>query len=105
PNVTKARREGSRSPAAFKLIEIDDKYRFLKSGMTVLDLGAAPGGWSQIAAKRVGAPEKGKVIAIDLFEMGEIPGVSFVQMDFLAADAAEELLAMMGGHAAVVMSG
>src|SRR5262249_61686022 len=104
PNVTKARREGSRSPAEFKVIEIDDKYRFLKSGMTVIDLGAAPGGWSQIAARRVGSPEKGKVIAIDLLEMGEIPGVTFAQMDFLDADAPEKLLAMMGGRADVVMS-
>jgi len=104
PYVAKARREGYRSRAAFKLIEIDDKYRFLKSGMTVVDLGAAPGGWSQIAAKRVGAPEKGKVIAIDLLEMGEIPGVTFAQMDFLEPDAPEKLLAMMGGRADVVMS-
>jgi 23S rRNA (uridine2552-2'-O)-methyltransferase len=104
PYVAKAKREGYRSRAAFKLIEIDDKYRFLKSGMTVVDLGAAPGGWSQIAAKRVGAPEKGKVIAIDLLEMGEIPGVSFTQMDFLDADAPDKLLAMMGGRADVVMS-
>ena len=104
PYVAKARREGYRSRAAFKLIEIDDKYRFLKSGMTVVDLGAAPGGWSQIAAKRVGSPEKGKVIAIDLLEMGEIPGVTFAQLDFLDADAPEKLLAMMGGRADVVMS-
>jgi 23S rRNA (uridine2552-2'-O)-methyltransferase len=104
PYVAKAKREGYRSRAAFKLIEIDDKYRFLKSGMTVVDLGAAPGGWSQIAAKRVGAPDKGKVIAIDLLEMGEIPGVTFAQMDFLDADAPEKLLAMMGGRADVVMS-
>jgi 23S rRNA (uridine2552-2'-O)-methyltransferase len=72
--------------------------------MTVVDLGAAPGGWSQIAAKRVGSPDKGKVIAIDLLEMGEIPGVSFAQMDFLDADAPDKLLAMMGGRADVVMS-
>jgi 23S rRNA (uridine2552-2'-O)-methyltransferase len=105
PYVAKARREGYRSRAAFKLIEIDDKYRFLKPGMTVVDLGAAPGGWSQIAAKRVGSPEKGKVIAIDLLEMGEIPGVTFAQMDFLDADAPERLIAMMGGgRADVVMS-
>ncbi|HKU05587.1 MAG TPA: RlmE family RNA methyltransferase [Bradyrhizobium sp.] len=104
PYVAKARREGYRSRAAFKLIEIDDKYHFLKSGMTVVDLGAAPGGWSQIAAKRVGAPEKGKVIAIDLLEMGEIPGVTFAQLDFLDADAPDKLLAMMGGRADVVMS-
>jgi 23S rRNA (uridine2552-2'-O)-methyltransferase len=104
PYVAKARREGYRSRAAFKLIEIDDKYHLLKPGMTVVDLGAAPGGWSQIAAKRVGSPEKGRVIAIDLLEMGEIPGVTFAQMDFLEADAPEKLLAMMGGRADVVMS-
>ena len=73
--------------------------------MTVVDLGAAPGGWSQIAAKRVGAVNgKGKVIAIDLLEMPEIPGVTFAQLDFLADDAPEKLLAMMGGRADVVMS-
>ena len=104
PYVAKARREGYRSRAAFKLVEIDDKYRLLKPGMTVVDLGAAPGGWSQIAAKRVGAPEKGRVIAIDLLEMGEIVGVTFAQMDFLDADAPDKLIAMMGGRADVVMS-
>src|SRR5215218_10673560 len=104
PYVAQAKREGYRSRAAFKLIEIDDKYRFLKSGMTVVDLGAAPGGWSQIAARRIGTPEKGKVIAIDLLEMGEMPGVTFAQLDFLADDAPDKLLAMMGGRADVVMS-
>src|SRR6478752_1567539 len=77
PYVAQAKREGYRSRAAYKLIEIDDKYRFLKPGITVVDLGAAPGGWSQIAARRVGAASgKGKVVAIDLLEMPEIPGVS-----------------------------
>ena len=104
PYVTKAKREGYRSRAAFKLIEVDDKYRFLKSGMIVVDLGAAPGGWSQIAARRVGSPEKGKVVAIDLLEMGEIRGVTFAQLDFLADDAPAKLLAMLGGRADVVMS-
>ena len=105
PYVAQARREGYRSRAAYKLIEIDDKYRVLKPGMTVVDLGAAPGGWSQIAAKRVGASDgKGKVIAIDLLEMPEIAGVNFAQLDFLGEDAPEKLLAMMGGRADVVMS-
>src|SRR5215471_3772678 len=104
PYVAKAKREGYRSRAAYKLIEIDDKYHLLRSGMTVVDLGAAPGGWSQVAAKRVGAPEKGKVIAIDLLEMGEIAGVDFAQLDFLDADAPDKLLAMIGGHADVVLS-
>src|SRR6476620_1994554 len=84
PYVTQAKRDGLRSRAAYKLHEIDDKSHFLKSGATVVDLGAAPGGWSQIAAKRVGtATGKGKVIAIDLLEMPEIIGVTFAQMDFL----------------------
>src|SRR4051794_40244337 len=105
PYVAQARREGYRSRAAFKLIEIDDKYRLLKPGLTVVDLGAAPGGWSQIAAKRVGAADgKGKVIAIDLLEMPEIPGVAFAQLDFLAEDAPAKLIAMIGGRADVLMS-
>ena len=113
PYVTQAKREGYRSRAAYKLIEIDDKYHFLKPGMSVVDLGAAPGGWSQIAARRVGAVDgkatskataKGKVIAIDLLEMPEIAGVTFAQLDFHANDAVERLTAMLGGRADVVMS-
>jgi 23S rRNA (uridine2552-2'-O)-methyltransferase len=105
PYVAQAKREGYRSRAAYKLIEIDDKYCILKPGMSVVDLGAAPGGWSQIAAKRVGAADgKGKVIAIDLLEMPEIAGVSFAQLDFLAEAAPEKLTAMMGGRADVVLS-
>ena len=105
PYVAQARREGLRSRAAYKLIEIDDKYHFLKPGMSVVDLGAAPGGWSQIAAKRVGAADRrGKVVAIDLLEMPEIPGVSFAQLDFLKEDAPDRLLKMIGGRADVVLS-
>jgi 23S rRNA (uridine2552-2'-O)-methyltransferase len=105
PYVAQARRDGWRSRAAYKLIEMDDKHRFLKPGLTVVDLGAAPGGWSQVAAKRVGSVEgKGKVIAIDLLEMPEIVGVTFTQLDFLDADAPEKLIAMMDGRADVVLS-
>ncbi len=106
PYVAQAKREGYRSRAAFKLIEMDDKYRFLKPSMTVVDLGAAPGGWSQVAAKRVGAVSgKGRVIAIDLLEMPEIPGVTFAQLDFLAEDAPQQLTDMLGGgRADVVLS-
>jgi 23S rRNA (uridine2552-2'-O)-methyltransferase len=105
PYVTRAKREGLRSRAAFKLSEIDDKFHLLRLGMTVVDLGAAPGGWSQVAAKRIGlANGKGKVVAIDLLEMPEIAGVVFAQLDFLAADAPARLIAMMEGHADVVMS-
>jgi len=105
PYVARAKREGLRSRAAYKLIEIDDKYHFLKPGITVVDLGAAPGGWSQIAARRVGAADgKGKVVAIDLLDMPEIAGVTFARLDFLGDDAPGKLLAMMGGHADVVLS-
>src|ERR1700752_3754850 len=105
PYVARAKREGFRSRAAYKLTEIDDKYRLLKPGMTVVDLGAAPGGWSQIAAKRVGtAAGKGRVVAIDLLQMPEIAGVEFAQLDFLNPDAPETLIATLGGRADVVLS-
>lgn len=105
PYVVQAKRDGFRSRAAYKLREIDDKQRFLKSGQVVVDLGAAPGGWSQIAAKRVGSVEgRGKVVAIDLLEMPELPGVTFAQMDFLDDNAPAKLRAMIGGGADVVMS-
>lgn len=105
PYVQQAKKDGLRSRAAYKIIEMDDKHRFLKPGASVVDLGAAPGGWSQIAARRVGSAEgKGQVIAIDLLEMPEIVGVTFAQMDFLENDAPEKLKEMMGGLADVVMS-
>jgi 23S rRNA (uridine2552-2'-O)-methyltransferase len=105
PYVVQAKRDGYRSRAAYKIIEIDDKYRILKPGAAVVDLGAAPGGWSQVAAKRVGSVNgKGSVVAIDLLEMPEIAGVVFAQMDFMQNDAPGRLLAMMGGRADVVLS-
>jgi 23S rRNA (uridine2552-2'-O)-methyltransferase len=105
PYVMRARKEGYRSRAAFKLIEIDDKHRFLKPGMTVVDLGAAPGGWSEVAARRVGAAEgRGRVIAIDILDMPPIPGVQFLHLDFLDAGAPEQLKALIDRPADVVMS-
>jgi len=105
PYVAQARRDGWRSRAAYKLIEMDDKYRLLKPGQTVLDLGAAPGGWSQVAARRVGSVAgKGRVFAIDLLEMPEIPGVQFMQLDFMHDSAPDTLRAMIGGGADVVLS-
>ena len=105
PYVQQAKKDGLRSRAAYKIIEMDDKHRFLKPGASVVDLGAAPGGWSQIAARRVGSAEgRGQVIAIDLLEMPEIVGVTFAQMDFLENDAPDKLKEMMGGLADVVMS-
>ncbi len=104
PYVARAKREGYRSRAAFKLIEIDDKAHFLKKGARVVDLGAAPGGWSQVAAKRVGAPDKGTVVGIDILAMEPVAGVEFAVMDFLDAAAPEQLKAMLGGAADVVLS-
>jgi 23S rRNA (uridine2552-2'-O)-methyltransferase len=105
PYVARARREGLRSRAAFKLIEIDDTYHVLKPGARVVDLGAAPGGWSEVAAKRVGAAEgRGKVVAIDLLEMAPMPGVAFRQVDFLDPSAPAVLNEMLGGGADVVLS-
>ena len=106
PYVARAKREGFRSRAAYKLIEIDDKNRILKPGARVLDLGAAPGGWSQVAAKRVGAGEggRGRVVAIDILEMAPVPGVDILHLDFLAPDAPEKLKAALGGPADVVLS-
>jgi 23S rRNA (uridine2552-2'-O)-methyltransferase len=104
PYVARAKREGLRSRAAYKLMEIDDKAKLLKRGVRVIDLGAAPGGWSQAAAKRVGAPGQGRVVAIDLLAMEPLAGVDFAQLDFLDAAAPEKLKAMLGGPADVVMS-
>jgi 23S rRNA (uridine2552-2'-O)-methyltransferase len=102
PYVARAKSEGYRSRAAFKLIEIDDKHHLLKPGQRVVDLGAAPGGWSQIAAKKVGA--KGRVVGIDLLAIDPLPGVEFIQLDFLDESAPEKLIELLGGPADVVMS-
>src|SRR3974390_2134494 len=81
PYVARARREGLRSRAAYKLAEIDERFHLLKPGAKVVDLGAAPGGWSQVAARRAGAT--GKVVAIDLLDMTPMPGIEFLRLDFL----------------------
>jgi 23S rRNA (uridine2552-2'-O)-methyltransferase len=105
PYVARAKREGFRSRAAFKLSELDDKHRFLKAGARVVDLGAAPGGWSQVAAQRVGAAEgRGRVVAIDLLPMEAIAGVEFINLDFLHTSAPARLTEMLGGGADVVLS-
>ena len=105
PYVVRARREGFRSRAAFKLIENDDKYHLLQRDGRVVDLGAAPGGWSQVAAKRVGAlTGSGRVIALDLLPMPAIPGVEFIQLDFLDPRAPQEIKARLGGRADLVLS-
>jgi 23S rRNA (uridine2552-2'-O)-methyltransferase len=105
PYVARAKREGFRSRAAFKLIEIDDKHHFLKAGARVVDLGAAPGGWSQVAARRVAAAEgRGRVVAIDLLDMDPLAGVEILKLDFLDPAAPERLRAALGGAADVVLS-
>jgi len=106
PYVARAKREGLRSRAAYKLAEIDDKYRLLKPGARVVDLGAAPGGWSAVAAERVG--RNGRVIALDVLAMKPIAGVESVTMDFHDAAAPDRLKAMLrretGETADVVLS-
>jgi 23S rRNA (uridine2552-2'-O)-methyltransferase len=93
-----------RSRAAYKLMEIDDRAHFLRKGARVVDLGAAPGGWSQVAARRVGAPEQGRVVAIDILPMDPVPGVDFAGLDFLDESAPTRLKDMIGGPADVVLS-
>jgi 23S rRNA (uridine2552-2'-O)-methyltransferase len=102
PYVARAKREGYRSRAAFKLAEIDDKHHLLKPGGRVVDLGAAPGGWSQVAQRRVGP--RGRVVAIDILAMDAIAGVDFAELDFLDPDAPGRLKAMLGGPADAVLS-
>ena len=106
PYVAQARREGYRSRAAYKLIEIDEKYGLFKPGQRIVDLGAAPGGWSQVAAAEVGASEgsRGRVIAIDLLAMDAIQGVEFRRMDFHDAQAPARLREWLGGPADGVLS-
>jgi 23S rRNA (uridine2552-2'-O)-methyltransferase len=105
PYVARAKREGFRSRAVYKLAEIDDKAHFLKPGGKVVDLGAAPGGWSQLAAKRVGAEQgKGRVVAIDILKMDAVPGVDFLELDFLDEKAPQVLRDVLDGPADVVLS-
>ncbi len=99
PYVDKAKTDGYRSRAAYKILEIDKKINLFKKGMKILDLGTAPGGWSQVAAAR-GCT----VVAIDLLAIDEIPGVDFVQMDFMDNAAPDKLKDMLGGLADVVLS-
>ena len=102
PYVSQARAKGYRSRAAFKLIELDDKFRFLKKGAKVLDLGAAPGGWSQVAKQRVGP--SGKVVAADIIEMDPIADVVTMQLDALAPEAPEAIRDALEGPADVVLT-
>jgi 23S rRNA (uridine2552-2'-O)-methyltransferase len=100
PYVAAAKAQGLRSRAAFKLIELDDRYHLIARGARVLDLGAAPGGWSQVAVMR-GA---GRVLGLDLLAMDPVPGAIFLQGDFQDAAIAEQLPALLGGPADLVLS-
>ena len=102
PYVRAAKQEGFRSRAAFKLVELDDKYRFLKKGARVLDLGAAPGGWSQVAARRVG--ERGRIVAADILEIEPLADVIVLQCDLLDPETPERLKAALDGPADIVLT-
>lgn len=95
PYVQRAKAEGWRSRASFKLLEIDAKDKLLRPGLIVVDLGSTPGGWCQVAAKKVGA--QGRVVGLDLLEMEAIPGVVFFQGDFREDETLEKLLNTLNG--------
>ena len=103
PYVKRAKAEGWRSRAAFKLIEIDAKDKLLKPGMTVVDLGSAPGSWSQVAAKKIGPT--GLLVALDLLEMEPVPAVAFIRGDFREEEALKQLeIALAGRQVDLVLS-
>jgi len=106
PYVQEANRRGYHSRAAFKLIELDDRFNFLKVGQKVVDLGCAPGGWTQVAAERIEAEKNpnGHVIGIDLQEVEPIAGATLLQGDFMEDDAPDRLKEVIGGSVDVVLS-
>ncbi|MDB5405899.1 MAG: rRNA methyltransferase [Rhodospirillales bacterium] len=105
PYVAEAKKRGYRSRAAFKLMQLDDRFRLLKPGARIVDLGCAPGGWTQIAVERTKpSPGKGAVVGIDVLETDAIPGATVITLDFLDPTAPERLKAALGGSADVVLS-
>jgi 23S rRNA (uridine2552-2'-O)-methyltransferase len=105
PYVAEAKKRGFRSRAAFKLLQLDDKHHFLTSGARVVDLGAAPGGWTQVAIERCGRQGRpGRVVGIDLLDMDPIAGATLITGDFLAEEAPARLKEALGGAADVVLS-
>jgi 23S rRNA (uridine2552-2'-O)-methyltransferase len=102
PYVAEAKARGYRSRAAFKLIELDDKFHFLKPGARILDLGAAPGGWSQVAQQRAG--REARIVGADILEIEPLAGVSFLKLDMQAAEAPEAIRAALGGPADIVLT-
>ncbi|MEA1651299.1 RlmE family RNA methyltransferase [Nitrospirillum sp. BR 11164] len=101
PYVAEAKKRGYRSRAAFKLLQLDEKYHLLKPGTRVVDLGAAPGGWTQVAVEKV---RGAKVVGLDILGMEDVPGAITMQMDFLLPEAPDQLKAALGGPADVVLS-
>jgi 23S rRNA (uridine2552-2'-O)-methyltransferase len=105
PYVAEAKRLGYRSRAAFKLLQLDDRFHFLKPGARVVDLGAAPGGWTQVAVARVKAEAgRGRVVGIDLLPMDPVPSATLLELDFLDERAPAALRDALGGPADVVLS-
>ena len=106
PYVARSKQDGYRARSAYKLIEIDDRFRLLRPGHRVVDLGAAPGGWSQVAAARTGSTDADpRIVAIDYLGMDPLPGATILMKDFLDPDAPEALRQALGGHPAdLVMS-
>ena len=105
PYVAEAKRRGYRSRAAFKLAQLDEKYRLLKPGMRIVDLGAAPGGWTQIAVERTRAESSGaRIVALDILPMDAVPPAIFLELDFLDAKAPARLMEALDGQADLVMS-
>jgi 23S rRNA (uridine2552-2'-O)-methyltransferase len=102
PYVQQAQRDGYRSRAAYKLIDLDEKFKLLKPCMKVVDLGCAPGGWTQVAAQRIGS--KGSVVGIDLLPMDAVADATIFEYDFLADDAPEMITNALGGKADIVLS-
>ena len=101
PYVARARSEGYRSRAAYKIKELDERYKLFRQGQRVVDLGAAPGGWSQVAALATGSTDENPlVVALDYLDMEPIPGVRFLKRDFNDEDAPDALIALMDGHRA-----
>ncbi|MDG0989457.1 MAG: RlmE family RNA methyltransferase [Yoonia sp.] len=110
PYVTRAKAEGMRGRAAYKIMELDDKFRFLTAGARVVDLGCAPGGWVQVAVPRINAlgekkgRDVGTILGVDLQEVEPITGATMYQLDFMADDADKQVMEWLGGEADVVMS-
>ncbi|MDE2029691.1 MAG: RlmE family RNA methyltransferase [Alphaproteobacteria bacterium] len=103
PYVAAAQKDGYRSRAAYKLLQLDEKFGLLRPGLRVLDLGAAPGGWTQVVSKAIGKKDS-KLVALDILPMDPVEGVDFLQLDFTAPSAPEKLKAMLGGPADLVLS-